>query len=144
MHPPLKDQADIGLEEPTIDASSGATLLAAGEETPDNPDNRTYTRQEGKDEADINYMLSRFGIVQPRGTPTYGEWDDSLDLMTALNAVQEAREGYMTLPKELREKFPSMEAFLTAVQNGSLVLKTTDASATPTSVPEQDTPKPTA
>lgn len=110
MHPPTKDQSDIGVEDETLDAS-------------DRPGNRDRARQEHKDEADINYMLSRFGITQPRGAPTYGTTDDSIDLQTAIESVREAREGYERLPAELRAKFPSMEDMLKAIDNGSLVIK---------------------
>lgn len=104
------------MDNQTLDASDGADLENGVE-------NKDTARQEYKQEADVNYMLSRFGITAPRGTPTYGEWDDSIDLQIALESVREAEEGYRTLPKELREKFPSMEAMLTAIENGSLVLK---------------------
>lgn len=114
MYPPTKDQADIGVEDQLLDAS----------DSPDNPDR---ARQEYKQDADINYMLSRFGITQPRGTPTYGEWDDNIDLQQALDAVAEARAGYRNLPEELRNKFGSMEDLLRAVENGSLVLKDEEA-----------------
>lgn len=118
MHPPTKDQADIGIEDQTLDASN-------------RPGNTDTARQEFRDEADINYMLSRFGITQPRGAPTYGEWDDSIDLQSAIESVREARAGYRTLPEELRRKFPSMEDFLRAIDNGSLVLKTEEPEVTP-------------
>lgn len=110
MQPPTKDQSDIGLEDQILDAS-------------DSPTNKDTARQEFRDEADINYMLSRFGITQPRGAPTYGEWDYSIDLQSALESVREARAGYRTLPEDLRRKFPSMEDMLRAVENGSLVIK---------------------
>lgn len=126
MQPPTRDQSDIGLVNVTVDASDGATIELPNGELLENTDR---ARQEFKDEADINYMLSRFGITAPRGAPTYGEWDDTIDLMTAITAVQEAREGYRKLPSELRDKFPSMEAFLAAVDNGSLVLKSEDPPA---------------
>lgn len=122
MHPPTKDQRDIGLENVTLDAS-------------DSEDNKDHARQDAKDEADINYMLSRFGITQQRGAPIYGEWDDTINLQTALESVREAKMGYYTLPKELREKFPSMEEFLKAVDNGSLVIKDTEEEATTTPTP---------
>lgn len=121
MYPPTKDQTDIGLENQTLDASHSV-------------DNTDMARQEFKQEADINYMLSRFGITQPRGTPTYGTWDDTIDLQDALASVREAKDGYSTLPKELREKFPSMEEFLRAIDNGSLVLQNKDAEQ-PAAVP---------
>lgn len=124
--PPTKNQANIGVDNPTLDASDGAQL-------PDGTDNKDMARHEYAQEADINYMLSRFGITAPRGSPTFGEWDDTIDLQVALEAVREAKEGYATLPKELRDKFPSMEAMLVAVDNGSLVLKPDDEPPRPPS-----------
>lgn len=114
MQPPTKDQNDIGVDNPTVDASHRA-------------DNKDQARQEFKMEADINYMLSRFGITQPRGAPTYGVWDDTIDLQTAIMAVREARAAYNDLPEVLRNKFGSMEEILTAVDNGSLVIKDEEA-----------------
>lgn len=114
MMPPEKDQTSIGYEEPTLDASHS-------------PTNRDTARQEFKQEADINYLLSRFGITQPRGAPTYGIWDDTIDLQQALQAVRDARAGYNELPANLRAKFTSMEELLRAVENGSLVLKDEEA-----------------
>lgn len=116
MHPPTKDQADLGQDNVTLDASNS-------------PDNKDVARQEFKNDADINYMLSKFGITQPRGTPTYGEWDDTIDLQVALQAVSDARSAYRDLPEELRKKFTSMEQLLTAMENGSLVIKNEEAPA---------------
>lgn len=118
MMPPERDQADIGLLDQSIDCS-------------DSPTNKDTARQEFKQEADINYMLSRFGITQPRGTPTYGITDDTLDLQQAIDSVTEAREGYNRLPQELRHKFPSMEAMLAAIENGSLEIKDEEAPPIP-------------
>lgn len=114
MMPPTKNQADIGHDNPTVDASNS-------------PTNKDVARQEFKEEADINYVLSRFGVTQPRGTPQYGTWDDTIDLQIALESVNEARAAYRLLPSNLREKFTSMEALLTAIENGSLVLKDENA-----------------
>lgn len=122
MQPPTKDQADIGVDNPTIDASNS-------------PENKDMTRQEFRDEADVNYMLSRFGITQPRGTPTYGEWDDTIDLQVALQSVSDARSAYRQLPENLREKFPSMEDMLIALENGSLVIKNEPAPSEPPAPP---------
>lgn len=119
MQPPTKDQSNIGWDNVLCDASAS-------------PTNKDVTRQEFKDEADINYMLSRFGITQPRGTPTYGEWDDTVDLQSALQSVHDARVAYKELPQNLRDKFPRMEDLLTAVENGSLVIKNEEAPKEPT------------
>lgn len=123
MHPPTKDQADLGQDNVTLDASN-------------TPDNKDVARQEFKDEADINVMLAKFGVTQPRGTPTYGEWDDSIDLQTAVQSVRDARSAYHALPEELRNKFPRMEDLLAALENGSLVIKDEEA-------PKEEPPPPT-
>lgn len=111
--PPQRDQADIGLVDQPIDCSN----------SPNNPD---VARQEFKDEADINYVLSRLGVTAPRGTPTYGEWDDTIDLQQAIAAVREADAAFNKLPRELKQKFPNMNEIIRAVDNGSLVIKETD------------------
>lgn len=122
MMPPTKDQTDIGQENPTLDAS-------------DTEDNKDMARQEYAQEADINYMLSRFGITQPRGAPTYGEWDDTIDLQTAIAAVETAQQAYRELPEELRKKFGSMTDLIAAINNGSLVIKKDAEQPPPAAVP---------
>lgn len=119
MMPATKDHTDIGVDNPTIDASDGALLEQQDGEVTENKD---MARQEFAQEADINYMLNRFGITPARGDPTFGEWDDTLDLQQALTSVAEARTAYRDLPETLRQKFNSMEQLLTAYNNGSLVI----------------------
>lgn len=116
MQPPTKDQADIGVDNPELDASASTT-------------NIDRARQEFAQESDINYMLSRFGITPPRGAPVYGEWDDSIDLQIALESTRETEAAFKALPRELRHKFGSMAEILKAVDNGSLVLKNEEAPA---------------
>lgn len=130
MHPPTKNQAMLDVDNPTLDASDGVEL-------PDGTENKDMARQEFKDESDINYMLSRFGVAPPRGAPTYGEWDDTIDLQTSIHAVEEAKYAYSKLPESLRNKFNSMEELLTAVQNGSLVIKDDEAKQADTPPPVQ-------
>lgn len=120
MIPPTKDQTDIGVDNPTIDASDGAILELHNGELKDNKDR---ARQEFAKDADINYMLSKFGVTPERGAPTFGEWDDTIDLQQALTSVAEAKTAYADLPKELRNKFGSMEELLKAYNSGSLVIK---------------------
>lgn len=110
MHPPTKDQTHIGADAPKVDASH-------------REDNKDRTRQEYKQDADINYMLGRFGVVPNKGQPIYGEWDDTLDLQLAMQAVRDARYAYGNLPEEMRKRFRSMEELIAAVENGSLVIK---------------------
>lgn len=118
--PPTKDQTDIGRDNQKLDASDGAIIeLHNGDVT----ENKDVARQEFAKDADINYMLSKFGITPERGAPTYGEWDDTIDLQQALASVAEARAAWSNIPHELKQKFKSMEQLLTAYSNGSLVIK---------------------
>lgn len=118
MMPPTKNQTDLGVDNPTIDASDGALSELDGQIY----ENKDVARQEFAKDADINYMLSRFGVTPTRGAPIYGEWDDTINLQQALTAVNEARLAYADLPPELKNKFNSMEELLTAYHNGSLVI----------------------
>lgn len=118
MQPPIKNQTDIGVDEPTLDASNSNT-------------NRDMTDQSGAQEADINYMLSRFGVTQPRGAPTYGVTDYNMDLQAAITSVREAEDAYRKLDPELRRKFDNMGDFLSAVNNGSLEIKNEPAPEPP-------------
>ena len=90
-------------------------------------DNRT--RQEFKDEADINNVVARFYPFAPpqARVPQYGEQDMSLDLHGALMAVQEARESYASLPASLREQFPTYSDFVNAVADGRIQIVNQDA-----------------
>lgn len=133
MMPPKKDQTDIGVDNPTVDASDGALIVTHNGDVIENKDT---ARQEFAQDADINYMLAKFKVVPPRGAPTYGEWDDTLDLQQALTSVNEARAAYRNLPDELRNKFGSMEELLTAYHNGSLVIKDGEAPTPPKSEAE--------
>lgn len=116
MMPPVKDQSDIGLEDQLLDAS-------------DSPTNKDTARQEFAQEADLNYLLSRLGVTQPRGAPQYGTWDDTIELQTAIAAVRDARAAYSQLPQVLKDKFPNMGALVAAFENGSLILKDEEAPA---------------
>lgn len=127
MHPPRKDHTTLDVDNPTLDASNG-TLI---EDRHAIYENKDVARQEYAKEADINHMLSRFGVVPERGAPTYGEWDDTVDLQQALTSVAEARQAFKDLPPELRGKFNNMEELMTAYQNGSLVIKAGEQPAEP-------------
>lgn len=119
MNGKLKTHTDVGIDNPTISCTKA----------------EDKARQEFKEEADVNYMLSRFGITPTRGAPTYGEWDDTIDLQSALQSLHDARTAYRDLPENLRNKFTRMEDLLAALENGSLVIKNEDAPAEPAPTP---------
>lgn len=80
------------------------------------------TRQEFKDEADINKLLNRFGVHSLRPV-SYGDYDYDVDLQTALDAIEKAERGYDRLPPELKEKYPNWDAVILALADGA---KTTE------------------
>lgn len=67
------------------------------------------TKQEFKDETDINVILRRFSITGqlPDNVrmPTYADFTDVFDFQTAVNAIAEARESFETMPAHVRARF---------------------------------------
>lgn len=123
MKPPTKDQTDIGVDNPTKDASHGA-IFSIGEDVKENEDMaRHELRDEWAREADINNMLNKFGVAPAIGQPKFGEWDDTIDLQQAITSSREARAAFERVPKELQEKFPTLNHLLEAVESGDLVIK---------------------
>jgi hypothetical protein len=83
------------------------------------PDTDGITRQEFKDEADINVLLAKFGVDNMTRLPEYGKTIDyNLDLQQALTAIQEAKNANMQVPPELRSKYPDWRAVLNAAETG--------------------------
>lgn len=93
------------------DEISDATGLDTGTET--------LTRQEFKDEADLNILLSRFGANAMSRQPEWGgETDFTLDLQGALAAIAQAKEADLQVPPELREKYPTWRDVLNGAETG--------------------------
>lgn len=80
------------------------------------------TRQEFKQEADINWILTRFavsGVTPPQRTPVYGDRDFDIDLHTGYIAMGDAQRAFNRLPPLLREEYKSYLGLLDAVHNGT-------------------------
>lgn len=86
------------------------------------PPEENLTRQEFKDEADINNIVARFYPFAPpmARVPQYGEQDMSLDLHQAMLGIQAAREAYADVPPALRAQFPTYADFVRAVAAGEV------------------------
>lgn len=110
MHPAVRQQSDYLNEE----YSRKAALDTSG------PEWKDVTRQEFKAEADINVMLSRFGVMPGTKVPQYGEADFTMDLQNAFDAVDSAKGAWRKMPAHLREKYPDWRALLQAVITGEL------------------------
>lgn len=76
------------------------------------------TRQEFKDDADINKILARHGVM-PRPVQ-FGEWNFDEDLTSSVQARQAVDEAYMALPVAVRQQYPDMASVWAAVASGSL------------------------
>lgn len=70
---------------------------------------KSKTRQEFKDEADINNIVRRFGLTGelPKNVrmPTYGDFTGLADFHQAMNAVVAAEESFDRMPADVRARF---------------------------------------
>lgn len=122
MHPATQTQTD----------PAKTVLLDCDPET-------DQTRQEFKDDSDINHLLARYGAIPHTGsTPIYGEYDFDTDLMAAHERVQQAREAHNSLPASLRAAYPTWAALAAALASGDLTLSRDNPTPVKTTEP---TPK---
>lgn len=85
------------------------------------PPEEDRTRQEFKEEADVNSIVARYYPFAPPVRPVnFGVQDMGLDLHSAMLSMQSAREAYADAPKELRSAFPTFNEFLTAFMDGKV------------------------
>lgn len=114
MHKAIRTQADdLG----------DVVSLETGLTTQHLPDR---ARQEFRDEADINQLLNRYGVGAPTQIPVYGETDFDLDLQQSYTAIRAAEQAWKRMPLTLRERYPTWQTLLTAVQSGQLQLDITN------------------
>lgn len=70
---------------------------------------RDMCQQQFKEECDINEIVRRFGLTGQMPTtvrtPMIGDFTGVVDYQSALNAVIKARDDFMALPGEVRERF---------------------------------------
>lgn len=69
----------------------------------------SLAQQNQKEEADINYIVKRFGLTGQLPdnirVPQSGDFTMITDYHTALNQVKQADEAFMLLPADLRNRF---------------------------------------
>lgn len=72
--------------------------------------------QSGKDDADINVILKRFGVSGsfpvPNVAPFYGDFTEIEDYQSALNRVKEADAAFAAMSSEIRNRFDNDPAKL--------------------------------
>lgn len=69
----------------------------------------SLVQQHFKDEVDINTIMRRFGLTRelPLGPASgvYGDFTGISDFSSAMERIEGARERFMALPPEVRERF---------------------------------------
>lgn len=78
----------------------------------------SLTRQEFADEADLNILLARFGVGQVRPMEYGKEVDYSVDLQSALGALDAARAAAWSIPEELKDRYRNWQDVLNAAETG--------------------------
>lgn len=72
-------------------------------------DGKSRTRQEFKDEVDINTIVRRFGVTGQVPVsirqPLNADFSDAMDFRESMNAMVEARESFDLLPARVRSRF---------------------------------------
>lgn len=107
---PVYTQTD---DDATREAASLATGLYC-----DPADDRT--RQEFKDESDINWLLHRYGALPDRRPVQYGDEDFTTDLLSAYEAVQTAQNLFDSLDPTIRAQFASWRDLAQKLVNDQL------------------------
>lgn len=72
-------------------------------------EDESLTIQSGKDDADINVIVARFGLTgelpKDLKMPQSGDFSDLPDFQSALNMVRDAQQEFLRIPAELRARF---------------------------------------
>lgn len=107
MKPPIRTQSDDLQEEYSLMTALDCSTM---------PD---LTRQEFRDETDVNHILNRYGAKAPMTPAIYAEVDYDMDLQQSLTAINTAQEAVRKLPQPLREKYYHWEMLLEGMRSGT-------------------------
>lgn len=108
----IRTQADDKQDQYSLEEAED--LAAELQSMPD------MTRQEFKDETNVNWLLQRYGVNIPQKPIQYGQVNFDLDLQQATSAVQEVKRVYARMPDEVKKKYPTWQALLLAIENGTV------------------------
>lgn len=85
-----------------VEAESESTALDCSESI-------DRTRQEFREECDINTIAKRFGLGATLPTvhdlPQFGDYEGVFDFQTAMNAIRQAEQAFAAQPARVRERF---------------------------------------
>ena len=99
----------IAPKEPFVRSPYNYNLDAASNESGLRCEDASLTQQHQKDQADINFIVEQFNVtgILPTApvSPKFGDFTGIYDYQSALNAVIEAEDEFMSLPANLRSRF---------------------------------------
>lgn len=105
-------------------------------------DSKDATRQEFKDDVDVNKLLAKFGVGVPRRQGVFGtETDYNIDLQQALDSIRAAKQAWRGMPKDVKNRYKSWQALLGAVDRGDLTINLEEPPEPPKTVPPEEKPK---
>lgn len=102
----LPNQLDLSLA-PVRESRSASTALVFDSE---NPNSKSRAHQSFKSECNVNNIMAKYrrtGVLTHLSskTPQYGDFTNVSDYQSALLAVQDANDSFMSLPAKLRSQF---------------------------------------
>ena len=103
-------------KEPFVRSPYNYNTDAASNESGLRCEDASLTQQHQKDQADINFIVEQFNVtgILPAApvSPQYGDFTGISDYQSALNAVIDAQDEFMSLPANLRSRFDNDPANL--------------------------------
>lgn len=92
------------------------------------PASEDCARQEFKSDCDVVTVLSRHGYPPAVNALQFGEFDETVSLHSALEAVAEVRASYDRLDPAVRRVYPTLESLMTALRQGTFKVPEAPAS----------------
>lgn len=107
-------------------------------------EDESLTRQEFKDDTNLDLLLKRHQMPALSRPPIFGEINFDTNLATVLDQVKTANALWRSLPKQLRDKYPNTRDLVAALYNGQLekditeaLAPSTDDNAEPQTLPQE-------
>lgn len=83
-------------------------------------ESRDMTRQEFKEETDINVILNKFGVNSfAQRQPIYTEVDYTIDLQQALGILTTVQAGWDRLPDDIKARYPDWRTVVELMAAGT-------------------------
>lgn len=105
---------------PTDGKSKARSIACATDFSEDTPRNRSVTKQEFADEANINKLFERYGVMHQQRTTFFGEMDYNIDLQQAIDATDQSKKAYSRMTPEIKQLYPTWKKFVNAMATGDL------------------------